>query len=279
MCIAIVKPQGTTITDKCLETCFINNPDGAGIAYAKDGQLYIVKGIFDVKQFISEIRKAEAIAEGDMLIHCRIGTSGKKDKNNCHPHIVNDSLVMIHNGILDIDVPLNSKVSDTVIFTEEYLKNLPKDFTKNKAIMKLIEFSIGSKNKFAFLNNKGESFICNQKAGVVEGGIWYSNETFRDNLYDFFYYDREQEEAEEIYEYFEDYILGLEDDEIIALGDYPLINTEEYSLEPFSADKESMDEYISLMNYSNQLYWEYFDRYQELTEYRISAWKEKIWEQ
>ena len=272
MCIAIVKPQGTTITDRCLETCFMNNPDGAGIAYSKDGKLYIVKGIFNVKEFIEEVRKAEAIAEGDILIHCRIGTSGKKDKNNCHPHIVNDNLVMIHNGILNIDVPLNSKISDTVIFTKEYLKNLPNDFTKNKGIMQLIEFAIGGRNKFAFLNNKGESFICNQRAGVVENGIWFSNETFRDNLYDFFYYDREQEEAEEIYEYFEDYILGLEDDEIIALGDYPLININEYTLEPYNADKEEMsDDYITLMNYSNQLYWEYLDRYQEITEYKISA--------
>ena len=271
MCIAIVKPQGTTITDECLETCFINNPDGAGIAYAKDGKLYIVKGIFDVKQFISEVRKAEAIAEGNMLIHCRIGTSGKKDKNNCHPHIVNDSLVMIHNGVLDIDVPLNSKVSDTIIFVEDYLKHLPKDFVKDKGIMQLIEFAIGGRNKFAFLNNKGEAFICNQYAGVVENGIWFSNDTFRSNLYDFFYYDQDIEETE-VLEYFEELIYGLDEDEIIALGDYPIINREEWTLEPYSNEKEQDEElYISLFNYSNQLYWEYYDRYQELMEYRASA--------
>ena len=57
MCIAIVKKQNATISDEYLKNCFENNPDGAGIAYAKDGQLYYVKGIFDVKTFIDEVRK------------------------------------------------------------------------------------------------------------------------------------------------------------------------------------------------------------------------------
>ena len=72
MCIAIVKPQGTEISDEYLKNCFDNNRDGAGIAYAKDGKLYIIKGIFDKNTFIKAVRKAEKLAEGDMLIHCRI---------------------------------------------------------------------------------------------------------------------------------------------------------------------------------------------------------------
>ena len=59
MCIAIVKPQGTVISDEYLENCFDNNNDGAGIAYAKDGTIYIVKGIFDKKQFMLIIKSSE----------------------------------------------------------------------------------------------------------------------------------------------------------------------------------------------------------------------------
>lgn len=54
MCIAIVKPQGTEISDEYLKNCFENNPDGAGIAYARDGKLYIVKGIFNQNTFIKQ---------------------------------------------------------------------------------------------------------------------------------------------------------------------------------------------------------------------------------
>lgn len=265
MCIAIVKPQGTEISDEYLENCFDNNKDGAGIAYAKDGKLYIVKGIFDKKQFIQEVRKAEKIAQGSMLIHCRIGTSGLKDKKNCHPHIVNDNLVMIHNGILDIDVPKNSKVSDTVIFIEKYLKKLSKDFVKSEPIMHLIEKAIGDRNKFAFLNNKGEAFICNAKAGTVEGGIWYSNDTYSYNWdrYDDFF-DRSLEEDTEVYGYFEEYIEFLEDEELEALGDYPLINKDSWELELFDDEKyEDATLYITLFEYSENLYYFYMERYNE----------------
>ena len=262
MCIAIVKPQGTIISDEYLENCFDNNGDGAGVAYAKDGKLHIVKGIFNKDKFIKVVREVEKIAEGDILIHCRIGTSGLRDKNNCHPHIVNDNLVMIHNGILDIDVPKNSKVSDTVIFIENYLKKLSKDFVKNEAIMHLIEQAIGPNNKFAFLNNKGESFICNAKVGTVEGGIWYSNDSYS---FDWNYHFFEQDEDLEIFEYFENLIDQLEYDELYELGDSPLINMEDYVLEPFSLNKyKNNDKYISLKNYSKELYSMYMAMYDEL---------------
>lgn len=265
MCIAIVKPQGTQISDEYLENCFDNNNDGSGIAYAKDGKLYIIKGIFDKKQFIQEVRKAEKVAQGTMLIHCRIGTSGLNDKKNCHPHIVNENLVMIHNGILDIDVPKKSKVSDTVIFIEQYLKKLSKDFVKSEPIMHLIEKAIGKNNKFAFLNNKGEAFICNAKAGIVESGIWYSNDTYSYNWsrYDDFFV-RSLEEDAEIYGYFEEYIDFLEDEELELLGDFPMINKEEWLFEPYDEEKyNNSDLYISLIEYSENLYYFYLEKYNE----------------
>ena len=266
MCIAIVKPQDTEISDEYLENCFDNNNDGAGIAYAKNGKLYIIKGIFDKKQFIQEVRKAEKVAQGSMLIHCRIGTSGLKDKNNCHPHIVNDDLVMIHNGILDIEVPKKSKVSDTVIFIENYLKKLSKDFVKSEPIMHLIEKAIGDRNKFAFLNNKGEAFICNAKFGIVEGGIWYSNDTYSYNWsrYENFF-DHSLEEDTEIYDYFEDYINFLDDEELEIIGDYPLINKDTWELEPFDKEKiQDTSTYLPLFEYSDNLFYFYLEKYNEV---------------
>lgn len=263
MCIAIVKPQGTEITDECLKTCFENNNDGAGIAYAKNGKIHIIKGIFDKKDFVNAVRQAEKVAEGDMLIHCRIGTSGLKDKKNCHPHIVNDNLVMIHNGILDIDVPAKSKVSDTVIFIDNFLKDLEPDFVKNKPIMKLIEQAIGERNKFAFLNNKGESFICNAQAGIYDGGIWFSNSTYLTERYYDFFGGTPIEDAE-IYGYFEEYIDMLDYEDLEKLGDYPLIDLESWMLEAYDMDKYEDDySYIALEQYSPILYQLYYDRYIE----------------
>ena len=178
MCIAILKTKDGNITDEQLLNCFDNNPDGAGIAYTKDNKIFIVKGIFDAKQFVEEYHKAVAEADGAMLVHCRIGTSGFKDYTNCHPHIVSDECVMIHNGILSINVPKDSKVSDTVLYVEQYLKPLPKDFMLNDGIMSLITDHIGTGNKFVFLNNRGDFSIANEKAGHWKNGVWFSNYSY-----------------------------------------------------------------------------------------------------
>ena len=178
MCIAILKTKDGNITDEQLLNCFDNNPDGAGIAYTKDNKIFIVKGIFDAKQFVEEYHKAVAEADGAMLVHCRIGTSGFKDYTNCHPHVVSDECVMIHNGILSIDVPKGSKVSDTVLYVEQYLKPLPKDFMLNDGIMSLITDHIGAGNKFVFLNNRGDFSIANEKAGHWKNGVWFSNYSY-----------------------------------------------------------------------------------------------------
>ena len=178
MCIAIVKPKGKTIPTEHLKNSFDNNQDGGGVAYSKNGKVHIIKGIFSKKKFVKTVRFAEKEADGAILIHCRIGTSGLKDENNCHPHVVNDECVLMHNGVLSITVPSGSKISDTVIFINEYLKPLENDFMKNEAITKLVEKAIGSNNKFALLNNKGEYKIINEKAGVWENGVWYSNSTY-----------------------------------------------------------------------------------------------------
>lgn len=179
MCIAIVKPKGKEISDEALKNCFERNQDGAGLAFSKDGKLYILKGIFNKDEFVADVRKYEKEADGAMLIHCRIGTSGLKDKANCHPHVINEHLVMIHNGVIRVNVPTNSEVSDTVIFARDYLSELPKDFIKNSQIMKLIQMAIGSYNKLCFLNEKGEFAIVNEKEGVWDEGVWYSNYTYR----------------------------------------------------------------------------------------------------
>ena len=178
MCIAILKTKDGNITDEQLLNCFDNNPDGAGLAYTKDNKIIVVKGIFEATQFVEEYHKAVAEADGAMLVHCRIGTSGFKDYTNCHPHVVSDECVMIHNGILSIDVPKDSKVSDTVLYVEQYLKPLPKDFMLNDGIMSLITDHIGAGNKFVFLNNRGDFSIANEEAGHWKNGVWFSNYSY-----------------------------------------------------------------------------------------------------
>lgn len=270
MCVAIVKPKDKEITDEELKNCFENNPDGAGIAFAKDGKLYLIKGIFDKNKFIEKVRQVENVVDGDMLIHCRISTSGLVDTNNCHPHVVNEKTALIHNGVLHgINVPTDSKVSDTVIFIHEYLKNLPEDFMKDKNIIKLIEAAIGNYNKFCFINNKGETVIVNESEGEWHNGVWYSNDSYSrpkfrysysyyDGYYPYNYgtnyyesYNEQNKEPEKItfsknkIKKLKKKIRNMSDKLMYAIGNFPLYNTEYGVFQEY--DEENYDPNTMLM--------------------------------
>lgn len=190
MCIAILKTKDGNITDEQLRNCFRKNKDGAGIAYTINDELYLVKGIFDIEEFVKTVREAEKVADNNMLIHCRITTSGNIDELNCHPHVLNEKMVMIHNGILHIDVPKESKVSDTIIFCNKYLKQFRNtDLIHNLALKEMLEEFIGAGNKFVFLNNLGEYNIINEDQGHWSDGVWYSNYSYVG--YSFYGYDED----------------------------------------------------------------------------------------
>lgn len=222
MCIAILKTKDGNITDEQLKNCFDSNPDGAGIAYSKNGKLYMIKGIFKSDEFINAYHNAVNEADGAMLIHCRISTSGNVDKLNCHPHVVNDECVMIHNGILSIDVPKDSKVSDTVLYVEKFLKPLHKDFMKDEGIINLITHDIGAGNKFVFLNNMGEYAIANEKAGHWKNGVWFSNYSYQS-----YTWGRSKNYCYGTY----GYGYGWDEDEYMDSEYFELTTEEEYQLE------------------------------------------------
>ena len=274
MCIAIVKTKDGMITDEQLKNCFENNPDGAGVAYSTEGQLYMIKGIFDEDSFIKSVRYAESVADGAILIHCRIATSGLVDETNCHPHVVHNNCVMIHNGVLkNITVPKDSKVSDTVLFVEGILRKLPEDFMFDEGIMNLIEVAIGGNNKFCFLHSSGEFAIANEDAGDWVNGVWFSNSSYED-AYSRYCYGYGWGKTSTTYDVDELSLTGQEwldlerkinsltPDELLRIGPDPVYDYTSKTLKP-DWDYEDFEDYENgeyLMNVSDYLY----DIYDEL---------------
>lgn len=257
MCIAILKTKNGIITDEALRNSFEANPDGAGIAYTVKGEVIIEKGIFKVNKFISKVRKAEKVCDGNMLIHCRIGTSGGINKLNCHPFLVHDDLAMIHNGVLDIQVPMNSKINDTQIYINEYLKGFTTDdLIRNKNLQKLIEYSIG-RNKFVFLSSKNEYAIINESAGHWVDGVWYSNTSYQTvQYYPNWYYEEQEVITPKEKDTLKNTITNLSAEQILEIGDYPYIDTigsldKLYNVNDFEFGDEY---YIPLEEVSSELY-------------------------
>jgi predicted glutamine amidotransferase len=179
MCIAILNTE-KTLSLKTFKNCWNANPDGAGLTYFDGQQIQILKEMKSVKQFHAdylEIRKKHPSI--DIAIHFRIATHGKINTTNCHPFKINKKSAFIHNGMISA-IEKSAEFSDTYLFNEIILKNLPANFTTNSATIDLISHFIGY-SKLVIISGK-DSLIINEHLGHWNGGDWYSNDSYKDKI-------------------------------------------------------------------------------------------------
>jgi predicted glutamine amidotransferase len=186
MCIIAIQPMGVKIKENILKNCWDANNDGAGIMYVENGKVIVNREMHSFSDFMKLKRNADKL-NTNIVIHFRIATSGGINERNCHPFKVNNDVYFCHNGILDIEVPNNSNINDTQIFNNAFMKGLPNDFVKNTAIMQLLEYSIGNRNKFVFLDSNGQFYILNENAGRWDSGAWFSNDSYKTRPYYSYY--------------------------------------------------------------------------------------------
>ena len=179
MCIVIVKTEKTDIPKKQLKESFDNNRDGSGYLFAMNGNLTIKKGFFVFNDFYDNYsRDMERFNNPISIIHFRITTHGLTNKLNCHPFLVNDEIGFAHNGMIDF-VDNHKKKSDTMMFRNDILRNMPSEWIFNDSVLKLMEESIGN-SKLAFLDRNGNYRIVNEGLGHWNKNdtIWYSNKSY-----------------------------------------------------------------------------------------------------
>jgi len=164
MCLLIAQTNNKVISKEKLEITEKNNSDGMGFTYS-NGDKLIVEKFREFNKFYPRYKKAvqDYGKTSHLLIHFRFSTHGiEKGLFNVHPFRVNKGLVFAHNGI--INVQDDKKRSDTQVFNDTILKQLPKNFLSNKATRKLLgKFVSGS--KLAFLDVSGKSTIINESSG------------------------------------------------------------------------------------------------------------------
>ncbi len=194
MCIMLVVPKGVALpSDAILSQCWTRNDDGAGYMYAKNGRLHIGKGYMTLAPFLEAVHALPS--DVDRVLHFRIGTTGAKDGSMTHPHLVSPApdytdasypmqvqgeVAICHNGILSgLIVPPGSKRSDTAIFADDVLADLPAKWWEHPGTHWLIEAWMGTHNKIVVLTAAGQLYILHAKQGTWEAGVWYSNTSFR----------------------------------------------------------------------------------------------------
>jgi len=204
MCIIVAKPKGVDMpTDEIIKTCFKNNSDGAGFMYQVNDYVKIEKGFMSVDKMLKRLHTLANkldLKNKNVVLHFRIGTSGKNDKKTTHPFpisseqkdlqtlSIHSQIAMCHNGILNDYVYTNSPLSDTQNFVKDYvsmLYELNVDFLKNKKCQTHLADYIGS-SKLAFIDSKDKLYLIGNF--VADNGIYYSNTTYKECRYSYYNY-------------------------------------------------------------------------------------------
>ena len=187
MCIIIVIPKNKKIpSDEILRRCFIQNPDGCGIMYNHDTSVVIEKGIMDIDDALKSIHFIHENYNkiSPVIIHFRIGTSGKKKSPECtHPFpISNDyrdlyrlkivcNSAIAHNGIIYQYEERKSSLSDTMFFCKMLTGvNNPS----------MIKRALNGHNASRFVYLNGEGIIIRTGTWFNHKGIFYSNMTYQE---------------------------------------------------------------------------------------------------
>lgn len=164
-----------------LKEAFRINDDGAGFMFNDpvSNKVKVFKGWFGFRRYYKSLRTCErSYPNSTFVIHMRIGTSGSKGAENCHPFLVSDYAGFAHNGVM---FGLGDKGrSDTREFVEDTLAKLPDNFWEYTAIRQAIEkCATASGSKFALLIGDGSYFIFNEGAGHWKDGVWFSNSSYK----------------------------------------------------------------------------------------------------
>lgn len=196
MCIIIVIPKNRKIPgEDVIRQCFVNNPDGAGIMYCSGGNVIIRKGLMTIDSLLEVLSDTDCPADSPMIIHFRIGTSGKRKSDTCtHPFpITHDyremyklqnicQIAIAHNGIIGNYADSKSNLSDTMFFTK-LLSGLPNDAAIKRALR-----GHSASNRFVVLRGNGTMIMVG--SWEKEKGRYYSNDSYKprkvftSNIYD-----------------------------------------------------------------------------------------------
>lgn len=195
MCVICVSEKGVRQPTKAtLQTCFQHNPDGAGYMYARNGKVIIHKGFTTFEDFWRAVRQESFTKDDPVVYHFRIGTQGAGPEMT-HPFPLDRSaynlkaldltcpIGVAHNGIIRATCE-QSEYSDTALYIARYLVKLirnPGDMA-DPYIADLIEMTT-SGSRLAILNGFGDILRTGPGWVSEEGGLWYSNTSYKPYTY------------------------------------------------------------------------------------------------
>ena len=197
MCLLTFLPAGVQPDTVALSLGAMANGDGHGFAIITRARtsraagtdasagILIAHGL-DGEELIEQFALLRAQnPDGPALFHSRFATHGDTSIENCHPFRVggDQRTVLAHNGVLpQVVQPGRGEVrSDTRITAEDFLPRF--GHLATRARRRRFEKWMTARNKIVILSVdprfRQQAYILNERAGIWQDRIWYSNDDFR----------------------------------------------------------------------------------------------------
>jgi hypothetical protein len=188
MCVIVYKPRGVKkVPKRILKKCWNNNNDGAGYAiWDYDEQQWAVKkGFMFFSKFWNSYREENISTDDTVIVHFRIGTSGKEIPALTHPFPVTDKLeemaeleykadnIVFHNGVIGFG---ENGWSDTCVAVKEIIDPLHPYLVDDKIFNYLQDPLEVKQNRWII--TKGAEIYQYGKWETDEG-VEYSNDTYK----------------------------------------------------------------------------------------------------
>lgn len=182
MCVICYSPAGHRLpTLDEITTMFVNNHDGAGYMYLRNGKVIIRKGFDNVRDLMRSV-KADKITTADVIVyHFRIATQGFRFEMSQPFAITNDEQILqswdveadagiAHNGIIRMTSTGDEMFSDTAIYIRDHLagRRITDKFVKT------VESEAGG--KMIFLLADGSVHMTGR--WVYDDGLLFSNTSY-----------------------------------------------------------------------------------------------------
>jgi hypothetical protein len=185
MCVILVKERGIDLPgEDVLKECFETNSDGGGFAWVRGGGVHIAKGFMEWDEFLKQWKRREFTKDDLVIAHFRIGTSGKKGPEMCHPFPVTHNEEMLKNPNVTCDLALahngvfgrgKGDLSDTALFVKDVVEPVRNHIFEDR-FYPLVERAVDG-SRVVFID-KNEN-VLRLGDWEEEEGIFFSNKRWK----------------------------------------------------------------------------------------------------
>lgn len=173
------KGKGANVPNAVLNHNRTKNPDGFGVAWRDTKGVHAAKwGPKEYNDFHKAVKTLDKNRDIEYVAHFRFATHGVACKALSHPFEYKDpgegTVLVFHNGIIDIKTDRSKVESDTSVFVKEVISGLPSRWWANPSQRLLVEMA-GGWSRLLIMTDR-ETVRMGSPKWINEGGIWYSTD-------------------------------------------------------------------------------------------------------